>query len=98
MSMQEGDLAERLHTVETALAVQEAIQAGAQATQAAVQAGAATTNAAAMPAPSPWSPAAASRSLLACFWESHFAPTSRPSGGTGLATDLADRGVPATDS
>ena len=45
MSVQETDLAERLHTIETSLAVQEAVQAGAQATQAAVQAGAATTNA-----------------------------------------------------
>ena len=35
-----------LHTVETAQAVQTAVQAGADATQAAVQAGAATTNAA----------------------------------------------------
>jgi hypothetical protein len=47
MSMQENDLSERVQGLETAQAVQSAVQAGAQATQAAVQAGAATTNAAA---------------------------------------------------
>lgn len=40
------DVIERLHAVETAQAVQAAVQAGAEATQGAVQAGAATTNAA----------------------------------------------------
>lgn len=47
MSMQETDLEARVHSLETAQAVQTAVQAGAEATQAAVQAGAATTNAAA---------------------------------------------------
>jgi hypothetical protein len=47
MSIQENDLNERVHAVETAQAVQTAVQAGAEATQAAVQAGAAATNAAA---------------------------------------------------
>lgn len=47
MSMPESDVVERLHAVETAQAVQSAVQTGAQATQAATQAGAATTNAAA---------------------------------------------------
>jgi hypothetical protein len=47
MSMQENDVNERVHAIETAQAVQTAVQAGAEATQAAVQAGAATTNAAA---------------------------------------------------
>lgn len=43
----EEDLAQRVHALETAQAVQAAVQVGAQATQAAVQAGAATTTAAA---------------------------------------------------
>ena len=47
MSMQENELTERLHSLETTQAVQAATQAGAEATQAAMQAGAATTNAAA---------------------------------------------------
>jgi hypothetical protein len=47
LSMQESDVNERLHAVETSQAVQAATLAGAEATQAAVQAGAATTNAAA---------------------------------------------------
>jgi hypothetical protein len=47
MSMQENDVNERLHAVETAQAVQAATLAGAEATQGAIQAGAATTNAAA---------------------------------------------------
>lgn len=45
--MPEDNLAQRVQALETAQAVQTAVQAGAQATQAAVQAGAATTNAAA---------------------------------------------------
>jgi hypothetical protein len=47
MSMQETDVPQRLQALETAQAVQTAVQTGAEATQAAVQAGAATTNAAA---------------------------------------------------
>ena len=47
MSMQESDLSQRVQTLETAQAVQTAVQAGAEATQAAVQAGAASTSAAA---------------------------------------------------
>jgi hypothetical protein len=47
MSLQETDLSQRLQTLETAQAVQTAVQAGAQATQAAVQAGAVSTSAAA---------------------------------------------------
>ena len=47
MSMQDNDVNERLHAVETAQAVQAAVQSGAEATQAAMQAGAASTNAAA---------------------------------------------------
>jgi hypothetical protein len=47
MSMQDNDVNERLHALETAQAVQAAVQSGAQATQAATQAGAASTSAAA---------------------------------------------------
>ena len=47
MSMQENDVQERLHSLETAQAVQAATQAGAQATMAATQAGASSTTAAA---------------------------------------------------
>ena len=46
VDMPENDVVERLHAVETAQAVQAAVQAGADATQVATQAGAATTNAA----------------------------------------------------
>jgi ElaB/YqjD/DUF883 family membrane-anchored ribosome-binding protein len=45
--MQESDVAERLHSLETAQAVQTATEAGAQATMAATQAGASATTAAA---------------------------------------------------
>ena len=41
----EQDLVERVHALETAQAVQAAVQVGAQATQAAIQAGTATTTA-----------------------------------------------------
>jgi hypothetical protein len=47
MSMQENDLTERVHALETAQATQAATMAGAQATQAATQAGMTTTQAAA---------------------------------------------------
>jgi CHASE3 domain sensor protein len=47
MAMQENDVSERLHGLETAQAVQTAVQSGSEATQAAMQAGAASTNAAA---------------------------------------------------
>jgi hypothetical protein len=46
MPENEHDILERLHTLETAQAVQAAVQTGAEASQAATQAGAATTNAA----------------------------------------------------
>jgi hypothetical protein len=45
--MQESNVEERVRALETAQAVQAAVQAGAEATQAAVQAGAMSTNAAA---------------------------------------------------
>jgi hypothetical protein len=47
MSMQENDVHERLHSLETAQAVQAATLAGAQATMAATQAGASSTTTAA---------------------------------------------------
>jgi hypothetical protein len=44
--MEENDLTERVHALETAQATQAATQAGAEATQAATQAGMSATNAA----------------------------------------------------